>query len=664
MCVRAGTPCLLREIVRTGKRTPRKRAAAPSVSQDVQTAARSYAHQRSGASSSAVGFAVNIFGEYAASHSEDISSIPGHAAPSDHSKPDWTLKSMSMPPATVMSTLLTAYFEHVHWFIFIFHEDEAMRSITPLLYQSTWPEQFRGRVITALTMAALGLQSVMHDKDWPGHPLLASSSLEASQLRDNLIAEVQLHLFDLLEECSLEAAQVSVLLGTYYIYHGSPGLAWNILGLSVRTAYALSLHCESSVIPPDQVISQIRRRTWNHVTVADTFAAMVYGRPASLDTAFCKLYELFELEDTRLPPLISESLQDPNVTGLTFHMLKYRLYEIIRTGLNRFRLLNLQNPIPPETFGNLVDTILQTRASLETWRTRLPEIFQQTSWLDNNPQSSLVQANPGTPGYRTRRTLALQAQILLLTYDSAVIFINRPLLEYQVSPEHRATVIEHMPVAHESMDLCFTSALSISHTSGKDHENEFSISFVLMNYFTAGVILCLIPTLWPFSGTANEAKSGVLRIISASRNLRSRSQIAQHTEQLLTRLLKRSHEQELENGLRNAVPSTERQNVPISRSSPPTSPRPLPSRTNHPDTQGLLSPRQSQKGSTAPIFPNQPAMVAPIPDPKDPRDGYFSAPAHTEEFQDDMLYIQDSNRYYEFDPHVDEALGSFGQSKL
>ncbi|KAL4755896.1 Zn(II)2Cys6 transcription factor [Aspergillus foveolatus] len=667
MCVRAGASCQSRDImntpIRRKKRAIRPQAAATSSNQHAAAAANHpYEGQNYGASSSAVGFAVNIFGQRATLYSSDISGIPGRASPQPNPRPEWTLEKMSMPPPAVMDAALKAYFDHMHWFIFIFHEIEFMQSVTPLLRQSSWSEASRGRVIAALTAAAVGLQCVAHDSRWPGHSLLASFSLRATSLRDSLIAEVRLHVLKLLDECSLESVQVSLLLGTYYVFHGSPGLAWNMLGLSVRTAYALSMHCPGGITHPDPVLSQVYRRTWNFIIVADTYSAMIYGRPASLDAAFCHLHEMTELEDTRLPPTVSYLLQDPNVNGLMFHNQKYRLYEIMRTTLNKVRLINLQTPVSSESFASLVEAIVNAQTSLDAWKSGVSPVLKQQYWKEH-PALALTAngKNPSSSENRTIRHLFLQSQMLQLTYDSAVLFINRPLLEHQAKPEFRTAVSEHLSAVRLSMDLSLKAALRVSRVSPNHHESEFSLSFVLMNFFIAGVILCLAPTLWPFSTASNDAKAGVLRIIHASRNLQTKSKIAKHTLQLLTRLVKLSLQQELENALNSNesgsdINPREQEQGPSQHASPSHSPR-------LPPTEPCSS--STFKGHFNPLPVNstqsQPAVDVPFPIAGVPAGDLYIEPMYEGGNLNPGLGIPDSSCYHQIDSYMDETLGAFGE---
>lgn len=467
---------------------------------------------------------------------------------------------MSRPPTLVMEALVDAFFDRMNWFTMIFHETSFRASAQRIFSNDSWERDELGPVLAVLMVSALGLQCVVHDPSWAGHKLLAEASLGSSVLLDALITEVRIHLLDLLDDCCIETVQVCSLLGTYYIFHASPTLAWSILGLSVRTAYALALHCDDDDQDVDPIVAQVRRRNWNHITVADTFAAMVYGRPASLDAAFSYLHPLQDLDDTRVSAaLASHPLLAPSdhsrvpVTRATFHFLKARLYEIIRQALNRFRVLRLQNPISAEDLASLVQAVQYSRSRLEAWREDLPPIFDCDPDSGRESLDSFTGDESLSPEDQTvLRHLSLQSLTLQVTYDSAVIFVHRPLLEYRVAVESRPVVPSHLlEVVRESLDLSVNAALRISRVPVVRLETQFSISFVLMNFFTAGVILCIPPTIWPFSAVAHDAKAGTLRIIRASRSLRDVTQIAPHTEKLLTELLRLSLQQEVDLGLQH-----------------------------------------------------------------------------------------------------------------
>lgn len=479
---------------------------------------------------------------------------------------------MGCPPPAVLEALLDVFFDRVHWFILIFHEPSFRRSVAHILSKSVWQRDQLRTVLACLTASAVGLLCATRDPSWTGHALLAEASLNARSLLDALIKEVRFHLLDLLDDCCIETVQVCSLLGAYYIYHASPALAWNILGMAVRTAYALALHCDDDEQGYDPIAAQVRRRNWNHITVSDTFAAMIYGRPVSLDTAFSLVQPLYDLDDTSLGPalsghplLISRDFLVPKITRLTFHILKFRLYDIIRQALNRFRVLRLQNPISPEDLISLVQAVQHIRSLLETWKSDLPPLFDFEA-VSREPVSgdlgSMINLSPEE--HKVRRHLSHQILTLQVTYDGAVIFVHRPLLEYRVTADSRQAVpSEALEVAAESLNLSVNAALHMSRIPIAELEKQFVISFVLMNLFTAGVILCIPPITWPLSAIAHEAKAGTLRIIRANRNLKNISHIARHTEQLLTGLLKLSLQLEVDNGLQqDSAGGTEDVNLP------------------------------------------------------------------------------------------------------
>ncbi|KHO02004.1 fatty acid catabolic regulatory protein [Metarhizium album ARSEF 1941] len=480
--------------------------------------------------------------------------------------PPWSLVTMHCPSPPLLEALMDAYFDRMHWFTLIFHEPSFRLAATRVIRRNSWHRDELGIVLAALTVSAIGLKCVARDSSWMGHAMLRQESLDAMELLEALVKEVRLHLLDLLDDCSIETVQVCSLLGTYYIFHASPTLAWSILGMSVRTAYALMLHCDSNEDQAngkgyDPIVAQVRRRNWNHILVADTFAAMIYGRPVSLDAAFSYVQPLDDLDDLALGPRLSKhplltassprSNSSRPVCRQTFHALKYHLYDIVREALNRFRLLRLQSPISPAELVSLVETVQHVRSLLYAWKTDLPAAF------DTNPSSqegiltelgSIPDLSPEEQ--KSRRHLSLQINTLNVTYNSAVIFIHRPLLEYRVAADSRqALSSETLRVVSESLHLSVNAALEMSRVPVSHLENQFAVSFVLMNFFTAGVILCIPPTTWPLSAIAHEAKAGTLRIIHASRVLKPVTPIAPHTEQLLTGLLRRSLQQEVENGL-------------------------------------------------------------------------------------------------------------------
>ena len=501
-------------------------------------------------------------------------------------------------------------------------------------------------MMAILMAAAMALKCVLDDTSWPGHSLLASYALDAKSLLSSLVTEVRLHLLDILDDSQIETVQVCLLLGTYYIYHGSPSLAWSILGMAIRTAYALALHCED---PEDEqkVTTQVRRRTWNHVTIADTFAATIYGRPAGLDAAFAQFQPLCELDDTYVaadparPDGSGHTL--PGLSGLSFHLLKYRLYSITRQAVDKFRLLRLKEPLSLEDLEALVSAVSHIEAQLVAWQRDVPPHLSGDLW------QNVEHAGPYPPELQSlahvneeqARIFLLQALVLQLTYDSTLIMVHRPLLEHKMAAPSNHSQSSHSFVSR-SLEVAIEAALRVSRISMLQLNHTLSLSFAFMHFFTAGVILCIPPARQPFSTVAQDAKAGIMRIILACRGLGSSSQIARHIDQLLTALLRVTVLREMDNALHNqvdaSVPSLPEQSIERDDRSndvrlPPT------------DRSFAFDHLPASTMSTNPPAPSVPTQLT------GHGDGQFSF---------DLGSMHD-NTGIAFDTQLDEAFGTFGQ---
>ncbi|KPI40745.1 uncharacterized protein AB675_10709 [Cyphellophora attinorum] len=535
---------------------------AGSASQTSSTTERQ--QQRFGANNSAVGFAANVFGDPATSQvaAGDISSIPGHdkarhtdRKDSNYGRPTWSLIFAPFPDAEIVNALTDVYFERVNWFICIMHEPSFRRSKDRILSSQTWYREDMGTVLLCMAISAMALQCVARDPAWSGHSLLGRTSLAPKDFADMLMKEIRYHLFDLVDDCCIETVQVCSLLGTYSIFYASPSLAWGVVGLAVRTAYGLSLHCDQDSDQEwDPVTAQVRRRNWLHLNVADIFASMIYGRPISLDPAFSRVAPLQDLDDTIFGPNLSRHplmvittqhplLSSSTVTLLTFHVLKHQLYDIVHQALCRYRVLRFQSPMSVEDMSSLIRAVHQNRKAIATWKSQLPPVFECEP---GSRQSILDELNGIT--------------------DTDVAFHLRQRHHIHTPPGPRASSAKgctsgttRKSAVAETLHLAVEAAVRMSNLPIDHFKIHTVMPFMLMNLFTAGVVLCIPPSAWPLSNTAQEAKAATLRIIKQSRSLKDLSPIAHHTEQLLTRLLKICLEQEVENSLRQESSSSSRQ---------------------------------------------------------------------------------------------------------
>ncbi|GAM33905.1 hypothetical protein TCE0_013f01143 [Talaromyces pinophilus] len=499
--------------------------------------------QNFGVNMSSLEFARSVFGE-----EEDIGrsltrgSIPGdmESVTLDSSTP-WRLKDLELPPEPIMPLLIEAYFSRFHWYILLFHEPSFWNKTYKVYCQPTWRRRDLSDVVTVLIVAALGLQSVLQDSTWHGHNTFRIHHINHRQLLLDLVSEVRFHLIDLLANPRIEAVQVCTLLSCFYMFHSSPGLGWSTSGMAVRAAYALALHTKAPA-SQDRIAAQIRYRCWNHITVGDSFVTMIYGRPASVDAAFADLHELEHTDDLTIPPVLLDLTgfsECGDITSkVTFHQMKFRLYYIIRQALNRFRLLRPSQPNTNDDLVAISQEIKDVEASLAQWCQELPSLYNFEDWSLADRWAQLEYSLQNRPAdiQEHAEIILLQAAMIQLLYDGAVILTHRPLLKYQVKPmRFSRSVIDSM---QKSLDAVIGAALRISSFPVHKFEKHFVVSIVFHYLFMAGVILCIIPTSQPLTNTAQEAKAGVVRIIHASRAMAQHNRISRQTDKLLTELLK------------------------------------------------------------------------------------------------------------------------------
>ncbi|SPO07759.1 uncharacterized protein DNG_10454 [Cephalotrichum gorgonifer] len=577
-----------------------------------QSVTGSFETQQFGVNRSTMSLAINMYENLGTRAPMPSSTIPGDASPGSLNGPTWALQSMRMPALSVMESLIGVYFDKMHWFIWIFHKPSFVSQARDILSAAAWRREDMGKILVTLTVAALGLKCAIQNTSLQGQQLLASVSTDPQGLMNQMIGEVRLHLLDLLDDSCIETVQICLLLSAFYIFHGSPSLAWAMVDMD-DTAINVS-HSD------------------HHIQ----------GRVGS-----------------------------GTVTALTFHWLKYKLYEIITKTLSTFRLMRLHSPMTAEDLKSLIDAVQRIDAQLADWRKTLPPPLASDDLLnDDDPQQfsfqELFEDNSGKTSECPLWRLKLQAWLLQITYDAAIIQAHRPLLEHRLSAEFSQGVSKSsMDMVSRSFDISVKAALRISRTPVMNFENEFCLAFIFIHLFTAGVILCIPPTSHPYSTTAQESKAGVFRIIQAAKALSPRSQIARHTEQLLSDLLKLSLHREVDMAFKedrqiNPRPGTSQV------SAEPGAVVNIASEVAIPGAEEHHNPPESDfsQGHYNEVRPRVPPTCAsetsPLPRPQEPPPGNFG-----DEWVDNypafnLVNSADPNTH-PLDLPLDEAFGAFGQ---
>ncbi|BCS03229.1 Zn(II)2Cys6 transcription factor [Aspergillus luchuensis] len=503
---------------------------------------------------SAIGFARQVYNEEETGRTLTEAAVPGDVGMVGADNSLWGLKETPMPPTTVMLALINAYFDRMQWFILVLHEPSFREMAQPIISQHQWQRRDLGAVMMVLAVAVISLQSVLPDADWPGHILLSTHSIDAQDLLSKFLTEIRSRVLDILEDRRIEGVQVCLLLCCYYMFHSSPNMAWTTCGMAFRAAYALNLQ-ETSTSSLPSIANETRSRCWNQIIISDTFCSILYGRPASLPSANVRHLQLVDdlVFDHSLLRILSVENSDGITSRAPFHVLKTDVYAIAREILIRFRRLDLTSGIEEENLEAIIRITEESNALLTDWWKAVPKLYDFDYWkADGRWETVEGQLQTLPPQERQQvETIYLQAAVLQLTYDGMVIQANRPLLERRINRLTSSRAI--MDAMHRALDRATAAALRISRVPVDTLKNHFAIAVVSMTKFTAGVILCIPPTVKPLTATAHEAKDGVVRIIRASRSLKSHDRIARQTEQLLTELLKVTTQREITHALADNI---------------------------------------------------------------------------------------------------------------
>lgn len=509
-----------------------------------------------GANTSAIDFARNLYGREASNDPNCAASIPTEFRIDQTRSREWTLMAMDMPNVDIMHDLINEYFRRCHWFICVFHEPTLRKQAQDILHRDSWKPQERGAVLATFMAAAMALQAVSNDEGWLGHHALKAHGMDCTTMLNQLIAEIRRHLLDLLEDCQIEAVQVCSLLGTFYMFNGNPNLAWAVLGMATRAGYALALHSPRTG-NHDKVTIQIRRRCWNHLKVADTYASMIYGRPTSLDPAFGSTQPLEDLDDDIVSAdNLDVTVESESLSYTTFYTLKYRMYNIVAEVLSRLRLLKLRSSPSLRDWASLQQIIDEGTEQLRCWREDVPLHLSLEHWRS----FGIDGGNPRRFEKNASRLFFMQAVALSLLYDATVILLHRPVLETTMSSLQSS----RSPFGHphheriqNSLDISVAAAIHISNAPILFVANQTIISFALTHLFTAGVILCIPPHTKPFSAEAQNCKAAVVRIITAAKRLHKHSPVAGLTRKLLSDLLRITVQREMDAVLHEDVAAAE-----------------------------------------------------------------------------------------------------------
>ena len=145
----------------------------------------------------------------------------------------------------------------VHWFMTIFHEPTLRSTYEALMTSRRCPRSRFNHVLFILLLLSLGAHYAPEEEVQQKFPTFQLETFQRLSLK-----KVEDSLHNLYDAAELESVQICVLLGSYYMYHGRPNLAFVIPGAGLRCAQLMSLHKESAWRWQSEIAKEERRRTF------------------------------------------------------------------------------------------------------------------------------------------------------------------------------------------------------------------------------------------------------------------------------------------------------------------------------------------------------------------------------------------------------------------
>lgn len=469
-----------------------------------------------------------------------------------------------LPSREVATLLVDTYFDRIHWFMLIFHQDD---------FRQTWQQMYdlpREKLVEKfpnpefisifLVVIAIALQYAGSHRQ----NLLKVHGIYPMEFKERILSTIQAKILDIVSLGSLEAVQTCILLGTYYLYHGKPELAWPVCGCGLRIAQALNLHLKLPHTGPMSSgiyrQNETRKRCWWAIYEIETFCSMSYGYPHSIRDSDCdvELLDPSTKSITGQSPALDATNKCP-ATLLSYKYLMSKLSVLIHDTLtDLYGLGSLKGQNSRGMSGgssglqNLFRKVSALDARLRKWSAGIPDVLQlsESTTLTYSCMDEMDQ-DIGVSGPRFEAHIfQLQALALKLAYENTRILVHRPLLAYKSIPPAETTIEDPSTMTRDTVKLslqsCRHAALAISDIERNPifslAASTYAAAFIGIHTFTAGVMLCILISIEPLGQQSYESKMGLRRLLRMQSLLKSKSHstlAAQGLEilQRLTRLV-------------------------------------------------------------------------------------------------------------------------------
>ncbi|RSL98737.1 hypothetical protein CEP52_010133 [Fusarium oligoseptatum] len=410
--------------------------------------------------------------------------------------------------------------------------------------------QTSGRVSYIAVLLAVFATSLQYTNAEQKH-LLLSHGIDTEALKDRILIGLKLRFLDIISLGSLEIVQMCILLGSYYLYHGEPEMAWPLCGSGLRIAQALNLHRRiPSDKSDDESLRQMiedRKRAWWAIYEIETFCSMLYGFPSSISDRDCDVAPLNPYDEYSGSMSEEQFATNPNL--LFFKCAMSKLSAIVKYALDDLYGTRCsgdqQHPTQTARLKNLVNKVASLNARLIRWNDSLCPKLKYDELTGQSLTSDQVAGRSTQSEVEFEEHLfRLQALSLKLAYENARILVHRPLLSFKMRrppSEGREDTLGCQDPFQLAMQTCRDAALRISQVGSTTYLREasetYAIAFVSLHLLTAGVTLCISISLDPLSLKAYESRMGIRRLMQIQALLKEKSIVAAQGLDITTRLM-------------------------------------------------------------------------------------------------------------------------------
>lgn len=484
-----------------------------------------------------------------------------------------------LPSIEVATLLVDNYFDRIHWFMLVFHQSDFREGFEQLYdFISHNSTERNVRLGFLAVFAAVIVVSSQH-VDCGQKDIAVRHGVQLNNLQQKLLTTLRLRILDIVSLGSIDAVQTCVLLGSFYLYHGDPQLAWPICGNGLRIAQALNLHrrqpSKTSQTPDlDDAVQraeETRKRCWWAVYEIETFCSMLYGFPLSINDVDCdiELLNPYPLRSHHSSWTSKDWRKTGQATLLSYKYSMVTLSIIVKSALTE--LYGLRQGLPTNRgsaefnasrLQTMVTTVSSLDSRLQTWYQSLPRRLKIDD-KRNAPSTDILSTRPSadeatqSDNAFEEHLFQLQALALKLAFENARILVHRPLLSYKMVVHPQASgglsVSQQTPLSDPfrvAVLACRDAALEISRVGTTPTFSKcadtYAVSFISLHLFTAAVALSIMTSQDPLSQESHESKLGMRRLMAMQAQLKTRSIVAEQGYMILKKLISLVVQKEME----------------------------------------------------------------------------------------------------------------------